>query len=145
MKSRIYAWALFAAILALTMGTAMAQGETNSTESKITITSASFVAPSPEKENLDGEWVEVANQGDADENLAGWALSDEQNHTYTFPDFVLAAGASVKIHTGSGSDTDKDLYWSRTSSVWNNSGDLATLLDAAGNVVARYPEESKGA
>lgn len=145
MKSRIYLLALFCTMLALTLGTAMAQGETNSTEGKITITSASFVAPTPEKENLDAEWVEVANQGDADENLAGWTLSDQQNHTYTFPNFTLAAGASVKIHTGIGSDTDKDLYWNRTSSVWNNSGDLATLLDQAGNVAARYPEESKGA
>ncbi len=57
-------------------------------------------------EDLAIERVEVANQGVADENLAGWALSDEQNHTYTFPDFVLAAGASVRIHTGNGKTSD---------------------------------------
>lgn len=145
MESRIYTWALFSTLLALILGATPVQGETNSTESEITITDASFAATSPERENLNQEWVEVNNQGEADLDLAGWTLTDQQNHTYAFGNFTLTAGASVKIHTGSGSDTINDLYWNRTSSVWNNSGDMATLSDPAGNVVARYPEESEGA
>lgn len=97
---------------------------------------ANFVAPSPEKENLNGKWVEVSNNGTADANLTGWILEDAQNHTYTFPDFSLKAGAKVTIRTGMGNDNSTDLFWNKNSSIWNNNGDLATLMDASGNIVA---------
>jgi len=145
MKNRIYAKAIICAILFLFIGAVLVQGETSSAERKITITNASFVAPSPERENLNGEWIEISNQGESDENLAGWKLEDRQNHTYAFPDFILKAGASVRIHTGVGSDTSEDLYWNRNTAIWNNDGDTATLKDASGEIAASYPEESKGA
>ena len=72
----------------------------------------------------------------------GWTLEDAQNHSYAFPDFSLAAGAAVKVRTGEGNDSATDLFWNRSSSIWNNGGDVATLKDASGNIVASYPEES---
>lgn len=134
---------LLSILLALSAGLAFAGSESSSTGSKIVIENASFIAHSPEKENLNGEWVEIANTG-ADQSLSGWTLEDQQNHSYTFKDFTLKAGASVKVHTGSGIDTAGDLYWNRSTPVWNNDGDMATLKDASGNIVSRYPEESKG-
>ena len=109
----------------------------------VAITSVNFVAPSPEKENLEGEWVEITNKDSAPQSLAGWTLEDEGNHTYTFPDFSLNAGASVKVHTGEGTDTARDLYWNRSTSVWNNAGDVATLRDASGNIVSSYSGGAK--
>jgi hypothetical protein len=48
-----------------------------------------------------------------------------------FPaDFRIAAGASVALHTGSGSNTALDLYWNRDTYVWNNQGDTARLRRA---------------
>jgi hypothetical protein len=44
-----------------------------------------------------------------------------------------------------GNDTAEDLYWNRSLSIWNNDGDVATLKDASGNIVSRYPEEAKAA
>jgi Lamin Tail Domain len=44
----------------------------------------------------------------------------------------LKAHASVKVHTGSGKDTSKNLYWGSTSYIWNNDGDTATLDNANG-------------
>ncbi|VVB68044.1 Lamin Tail Domain protein [uncultured archaeon] len=145
MKNRICADTVICSILFLFIGAVLVQGETDSAEREITITNASFVAPSPEREILNGEWVEISNQGESDENLAGWKLEDRQNHTYTFPDFTLSAGASVRIHTGVGSDTSEDLHWNRNTAIWNNDGDTATLKDASGDIVSRYPEEAKGA
>ncbi len=144
MKSLTYA-CILSALMALALGLASAQGETDSTESNVVITDASMTAPSPEKENLDQEWIEITNQGEQDISLEGWTISDQQNHTYTFQDFVLLAGTSVKVHTSSGDDTEEDLYCNRNTPIWNNDGDIATLADAAGNVVARYPEENAGA
>jgi micrococcal nuclease len=141
MKKGILECALIA-LAVLYLGAAMVQG---AAESGVAITAANFEAASPEKENLNGEWVEISNLGTSDVSLAGWSLEDGQNHTYSFPEINLAAGASVKVHSGSGTDTAKDLFWNRSSAVWNNDGDTATLKDAAGNVVSRYPEEAEAA
>ena len=141
MNNRIFAGALIS-LAVLFMGAALVQG---AAESGITITSANFAATSPEKENLIDEWVEISNLGSSDVSLAGWTLEDAQNHTYSFPDFSLSAGAKAKIRTGMGNDTSEDLFWNRSSSIWNNGGDMATLKDASGNIVSRYPEESKAA
>ena len=143
MNNRIFAGTLIFSLVVLFLGTALGQEENSSTDSQIAISSANFVAPSPEKENLDEEWVEVSNNGSSDANLTGWTLMDAQNHTYTFPDFSLKAGAKAKIRTGVGTDTSADLFWNRNTSIWNNAGDTATLMDASGKIVARYPEESK--
>ena len=144
MNNRIHTGALISVLVALFFGAALVQGESSS-DGGITITNANFVAPSPEKENLNEEWVEVANNGTIDENLTGWTIQDQQNHTYAFPDFNLKAGSTVKIHSGVGSNSDEDLYWNRSTSIWNNGGDLATLVDASGVVISSYPKEVEGA
>jgi micrococcal nuclease len=141
MNNRIFAGALIS-LAVLILGAALVQG---AAESGIAITNANFAAPSPEKENLDEEWVEISNLGTSDVSLAGWTLEDAQNHTYKFPDFSMTAGAKAKIRTGMGNDTSEDLFWNRGSSIWNNGGDVATLKDASGKMVSRYPEETKAA
>lgn len=145
MKKFVSKWALFSAILGLLLGVVLVQGETGSAESKVAITNASFVAPGPERMHLNGEWVEIANQGSENESLADWTLMDQQNHTYTFKNLTLDAGSSVKVHTGAGNDSMTDVYWCRNSPVWNNDGDTAILRDASGAIVAEYPKELKGA
>ena len=140
MNNRIHAGALISVLVALFLGATLVQGESSS-EGGIAITDANFVAPSPEKENLNEEWIEVTNNGTIDENLTGWTILDQQNHTYAFPDFSLKAGATVKIHSGAGSNSDEDLYWNRSTSIWNNDGDLATLIDTSGIVISSYPKE----
>lgn len=140
MNNQILARITVSALLALLMAAALALAETSSTDSGIAITGANFVAPSPEKENLLEEWVEISNLGDMEEDMTGWTLEDGQNHTFTFPDFVLAAGSKVKVHTGSGNDTAEDLFWNRNNPIWNNNGDVATLKDASENVISSYPE-----
>ena len=85
--------------------------------------------------------------GSSSENvrLADWTLEDARNHTYKLPDFSLNTGAKTKIRTGIGNDTSEDPFWHRSSSIWNNDGDVATLRNASGNIVSGYPEEAKAA
>jgi competence protein ComEC len=144
MERRIFAQALIFASVVLFLGAASILGVAAGQDGGIVITNASFAAPSPEKENLNDEWVEISNQGTSDVNLTGWTLEDGQNHTYTFPDFSLKAYADVVLHTGIGSDTFEDLYWNRKTAIWNNDGDVATLKDASGAVVSSYPGEETG-
>ena len=70
-------------------------------------------------------------------HLRGWTLSDQDGHVYTFPDLFLGSGGSVRIHTARGRDTVHDLYWGLDTAVWER-GDVATLRDKAGKVVATY-------
>ncbi len=83
------------------------------------------------------EMVTVTNAGATAVNLTGWTITDEgARNTYTFPVFVLDAGANVTVHSGAGNETASDLYWGRASPVWNNDGDIATLADASGRIVS---------
>ncbi|GGT32483.1 hypothetical protein GCM10010207_35560 [Streptomyces atratus] len=81
-------------------------------------------------QSLNGEWVTVTNTGRHSVNLRGWTLSDESRRTYRF-DLRLAGRSSVRVHTGVGRDTGRDVYQDRRNYVWDAS-DTATLRDAYG-------------
>jgi len=133
---------LLSVLLVLFTGLTFAEPDVGASNTGIALTNASMVAPAPEKENLNLEWVEISNQGTEAVDLAGWTLSDQQSHTYTFENFILSPGTSVKVHTGFGDDCATDLYCSRNMPIWNNDGDVAVLRDQSGNIVAAYPEDS---
>jgi micrococcal nuclease len=99
--------------------------------------------PGPDEEDLNGEWVVLANESDQVADLSGWTLRDESSeHRYAFPSGAfLRPGEQVVVHTGCGRDGAVDLYWCTDGPVWNNAGDTAILLDPMGNVAARlrYP------
>jgi len=98
-----------------------------------------FDAPGEDNENLNGEWVTLCNDGDTDIDMSGWALLNDLGIYYEFPvGFILRAGSSVTVYTGSGEDTETELYWGSSVEVWNNAGDTATLLDSEGNTVVEY-------
>jgi len=77
----------------------------------------------------------VFNSGRA-ARLEGWTLSDAQDNVYTFPNLYLGTGGSVRVHTGSGSNSATDLYWGRDAPVWGEPGDVATLRDESGLVIS---------
>lgn len=84
------------------------------------------------------EHVLIKNVAENPQDLTGWTLKDDKDHTYTFRDFTLDPGATVKVWTKDGQDTAIELYWG-TSCVWNNdSEDCATLYDARGDEVSTY-------
>ena len=70
--------------------------------------------------------------------MTNWKVRDVANHTYTFPAFVLATGASVTLHSGSATNTATDLYWGSGSAIWNNDGDTVYLYDSGWNLVDSY-------
>jgi endonuclease YncB( thermonuclease family) len=87
-------------------------------------------------DNLNDEYIVFTNPGNDSLDLMGWTLHDEVDHEYTFPaGFTLSAGESITIHTGSGINSETDLYWDASSPVWNNTGDTVTVEDASGNTI----------
>jgi hypothetical protein len=86
---------------------------------------------------LASESVTIQNKGDMEFLMTGWTLKNSQGSTYTFPQLTLYPGATVQVHTGSGTDTAANLFWQRTAPVWE-SGELAALYDTQNIVRAFY-------
>lgn len=83
------------------------------------------------------EHVRLENFGAGANTLTGWTLCDDDGNCFTFPGFVLNAGAQVRVWTGFGANDADDLYWNRGEQVWDP-GDLVTLRTAAGAFVDDY-------
>jgi competence protein ComEC len=93
-------------------------------------------AEGDDRTNLNDEYVVLRNTGDTTLDLSGWQLSDAAGATYTIPAGVtLEPGATLTIHTGSGTNTENDLYWDAGSPVWNNDGDTVNITNSDGTEV----------
>ncbi|MFF8725240.1 lamin tail domain-containing protein [Streptomyces sp. NPDC015171] len=84
---------------------------------------------------LNKEWVEVSNEGGRAVNLDGWTLADEGGHVYTFRNYRLGAGQTVRVHTGVGRDRKNDLYQDLRRSVWDTGHDTAILRNGHGRYI----------
>ena len=108
-------------------------------EVALKITHIEANAPGNDNENPNGEWIEIANQGNEPVQMQGYTLKDEANHIYTFGDFAVQSGRAFRLHSGQGRDTPTELYWGLIGeSVWNNDSDAAFLRDVQGNLVDTF-------
>lgn len=97
---------------------------------------AVFHSSDPESTSPVGETVIVLNRG-LPVNLEDWTLSDSDGNAFTFPSADLETGERIRVHSASGEDSETDLYWGRSSSVWDK-GDMATIQDPDGEVMSTY-------
>lgn len=120
-----------------------------------------FDADSNDGQNLNDEWVNIKNlDPSAALNLGGWFVRDSdlrrkrhddpsKNPGFTFPaGTVVPPNGSIRVHTGSGSNTALDLFWGISAPIFENTddagaapGDGAYLFDPSGNLRAwlMYP------
>ena len=70
-------------------------------------------------------------------DLTDWLLTDGY-WDYEFPSFTLAAGGTVYVHTGDGTDSSTDLYWGYDRAVWNDDGDTGYLYDDRDQYISKY-------
>jgi endonuclease YncB( thermonuclease family) len=110
-------------------------------------------ADSDDEQNLNGEWVEIVNDGSRALSLKGWWLRDSWLNYgrrpggrrvpgYPFPPSAqVPAGGAIRVHVGCGSDTAADLYWCQKTSAFENVthderhlGDGAYLFDPQGDL-----------
>ncbi|WP_436911904.1 lamin tail domain-containing protein [Halosimplex marinum] len=123
----------------------VAEGGPRDTEGPVATSSSGLAvervhadAAGNDHENRNDEYVVFGNDGEGPLDLGGWMVSDEADHTYTFPDgFALDPGETVTLRTGSGTDTADTLYWGSDSAVWNNGGDTVVVA-RDGETVLRY-------
>jgi competence protein ComEC len=111
-------------------------------EGTLALKSVNADAEGSDRDNLNDEFIVLENTGDGSLDLSGWTVSDEAGATYTIPDgTTLAAGATLTIHSGSGTDTEADLYWGSSSPIWNNAGDTVIVSDENDATVLREAYE----
>lgn len=109
-------------------------------EGELTISELHVDAEADDYDTLTDEYIEFRNIGNGPLDLAGWSVEDEVGHTYVFPaGFRLHPDASVRLRTGSGTDTESDLYWGSEAPVWNNTSDTVFVYDNNRVEVLRNP------
>lgn len=100
-----------------------------------------YNAEGNDDENLNDEYIILQNIGDAPLNMTGWTIKDEGSNIFTFPEYILPADEVVTLHTGSGSNTENEIFWSKKGAVWNNKADAIYLRDEEEKLVL-YSEYS---
>ncbi len=86
---------------------------------------------------METEYVMLHYLGESPVDMAGWTLSDEDGHVYTFPALTLFPDGMTEIHTAAGDDSAVALHWGLDDAVWQ-SGELVTLADPQGVAQALY-------
>jgi len=86
------------------------------------------------------EYVEITNLGDTSQNLNRWVLRDisEGYPSFTFPSYVLAPGAKIRVYTNQVHPEWGGFSFGYGKAIWNNSDpDWAALYNAQGQEVSR--------
>ena len=97
-----------------------------------------FDAPGDDRLNLNEEYVCFTNLSDHPVDMTGWRVNHRPDTWYTFPVFILDAGAGVRLHSGREVDTATDLYWGGEESIWRDIHDSVYLYDAAGKLMDEH-------
>lgn len=136
---RLTAAALTAAALTAVAGVPASAADHRAHRPSVEITRVQYNAPgfdSRSNRSVNSEWVEITNRTRSSVNLDGWTLTAERGHvTYTFHHFRLDGRSTVRVHTGVGHDTRRDVYQDRRRHVWDNRSDTATLRNDHRRVV----------
>jgi micrococcal nuclease len=109
--------------------------------SQIILLKFNYNAVGNDNENLNDEYVILQNVGDVPLNMTGWTIKDEGSNIYTFPEYMLPSDQVVTFHSGSGSNTEDEIFWNKKGAVWNNKADAIYLRDEEEKLVI-YSEYS---
>jgi hypothetical protein len=82
------------------------------------------------------KYVQVTNEAVGEWDMTGWTLESAGVATFVFPELVLNASTSIKVHEGMGAGTATDIYTNSTEPLWIDN--IVTLKDAAGNILTSY-------
>ncbi len=124
--------AVSAALATAVAGPASATGRQLPVPHRSPVVLGAVQADSPGRDDgsnrpLNAEWVTVRNTGRHAVNLIGWTLTSRRTHaTYRFH-LRLGGYQQVRVHTGRGHDTMRDVYQNRRTYAWDNHRDTATL------------------
>ncbi len=104
------------------------------------ITSFHANADGDDRENVNGEYLRVCNVSPDPIDLSGYYITDISGNKFTFPQVVVPAGFTFKLHSGKGEnavDTQAQItvHLQSADPIWNNKLDRASIYDRYGRVV----------
>ena len=110
--------------------------ETSTENGTLAVAEINADAEGDDRENLNDEYIVFENTGDDPLDVSGWTVADDAGHTYTIPDDVtIGSEATLTLRTGSGTNTETELYWGSGSPIWNNNGDTVIVTTDDGERV----------
>ncbi len=97
------------------------------------------------------EIIEIENDSNKTVDISGWKLLDSEKfkhpnpkyrHAFIFPKgTIVKPGKVLRVHTFSGTNTFSDIYQNRKAPIWNNTNDVAILLDENENPASVFPQQ----
>jgi len=102
---------------------------------QVDIARSQFRVSGRAKENLRKQYVCIENEGPGPVDMSGWHVQNRRGTAYDFGYFTLKPGEAVRLRTGEGRDTEKDVHWGLSSSAWRKKGDVVSLFDRLWNLV----------
>lgn len=108
----------------------------------IAITSINEEVEGDAYENLNKEKIVLKNTSSSEKSLSQWTIEDGSGIKYTFPNnFSIQPNQNVTVHSGSGENTETDLYWGSDRPIWNNGGDTIILKNSENDIILTYTYE----
>lgn len=98
-----------------------------------------FDAAGDDTANLNDEWVRFTNAGTQVVDMTDWLVRDDGlRHAHVFEPLILGPGAAVTLYSGCGEATPSERFFCTSDpEVWNNAGDIVSLFDERGRLVAQ--------
>ncbi len=87
--------------------------------------------------NANDEYIILKNIC-SDIEMNGWIIRDSARHEFIFNNFTAKTNQEFILHSGSGTNTEIDLFWNSKLScpaIWNNDHDTFFLYDDKENLV----------
>jgi len=89
--------------------------------------------------NLNKEYITIKNIGKNPISFDGWYIEDESGLEYVFPDdILLEQQQTLTVHSGSGENSESDVYWNSSRPIWNDGSDTIQIFDDADNLILEY-------
>ena len=97
-----------------------------------------------DNQNLNDEYVVLANGCDEEVDITGWSVRDEDANQYTFPARTLDVKREVCLRSGMDVDSVHNAY-SRSNGrpIWNNDKDTAYVFNELGTLVQKYAYDNR--
>ncbi len=125
-------------VLLLSSGSVLAnvtQSSASGASSSVRINEVMYNPLSPE---VDGEWIEIYNNGTEAVNVTGWIVTDQDgSDDFVFPAMAMPPDSFVVIHAGAGnnstdfSDGAAHFYLFKSRAFLGNSGDDICLMNGS--------------
>ncbi|WP_386685109.1 lamin tail domain-containing protein [Loktanella sp. R86503] len=94
----------------------------------LVISTVNYDAAGNDSSNPNGEWLVIRNASAAEQNLVNWQIRVGPEQFTILEDTPIAAGATITVYVGSGTDTPGSLYMGFSSGIMYNSGSRAIEL-----------------